>query len=145
MTASPVIALDAMGGDKAPDIVIAGAALAFERYPKSRFIFVGDEKQVKALLEQYPALRAASELRHTSEVIAADLKPSLALRQGRHSSMRMAIDAVAKGEASQNARSAIAQSGGRAYSLNAAVCIHRFPRILHFRDAALQRNALSVG
>jgi len=99
MTANPVIALDAMGGDGAPDIVVAGAALARERHPKCRYIFFGDESRVKALLEKYPELLAVSELRHTADVIAPDLKPSLALRQGRNSSMRLAIDAVAKGDA----------------------------------------------
>lgn len=99
MTDSPVIALDAMGGDRAPEIVVAGASLARVRHPESRFIFFGDEARVKPLLEQDPDLRKASELRHTSDVITADMKPSLALRQGRNSSMRLAIDAVAKGQA----------------------------------------------
>ena len=99
MSANPVIALDAMGGDRAPDIVVSGAALAHERHPKSRYIFFGDEQRVRPLLEKHPALLAVSELRHTTDVIGADLKPSLALRQGRNSSMRLAIDAVAKGDA----------------------------------------------
>jgi len=42
MTYSTVIALDAMGGDKAPEIVVAGAALARERFPKVKFLFYGD-------------------------------------------------------------------------------------------------------
>ncbi len=99
MTTNTVIALDAMGGDRAPGIVIAGAALARERYPNARFIFFGDEQQVKPLLDKYPVLQASSELRHTPDAISADLKPSLALRQGRNSSMRMALNAVAQGEA----------------------------------------------
>lgn len=99
MTESPVIALDAMGGDRAPEIVVSGAALARERHPQSRYIFFGDEARIKPLLEKYPELAKVSELRHTPDTITADMKPSLALRQGRNSSMRLAIDAVAKGEA----------------------------------------------
>lgn len=99
MTSSPVIALDAMGGDRAPEIVVAGASMARERHPKSRYIFFGDERRVKPLLDKYPALHKISELCHAPDVIAADLKPSLALRQGRQSSMRLAIDAVANGRA----------------------------------------------
>ena len=38
---SPVLALDAMGGDHAPTIVIDGAVLARARYPEIKFIFVG--------------------------------------------------------------------------------------------------------
>jgi len=100
MTYSTVIALDAMGGDKAPEIVVAGAALARERFPKVKFLFYGDEAQVKPLLDRQKLLHACSELRHAPEVISADLKPSLALRQGRNSSMRLSINAVAQNEAS---------------------------------------------
>ena len=99
MTASTVIALDAMGGDNAPDIVVDGAALARERHPKTRFVFYGDETRVKTLLDRHAALRSVSELRHTPDTIAPGLKPSLALRQGRNSSMRLALNAVAAGEA----------------------------------------------
>ena len=67
--------------------------------PKIGFLFFGDEARVKPLLDRHPALRKVSELRHAPDVIAADLKPSLALRQGRNSSMRLAINAVAQGEA----------------------------------------------
>jgi glycerol-3-phosphate acyltransferase PlsX len=99
MTVSTVIALDAMGGDRAPDIVVAGAALARERYPKIKFLFFGDEHHVKPLLDRHKDLVASSELHHTSENISADLKPSLALRQGRNSSMRLSLNAVAQGDA----------------------------------------------
>ncbi|MGE3623197.1 MAG: phosphate acyltransferase PlsX [Bdellovibrionales bacterium] len=99
MTNRTVIALDAMGGDRAPDIVVEGAALARERYPDIHFLFVGDEAQVKPLLDRHAVLRGISEFRHTPDTISSDLKPSLALRQGRNSSMRLAINAVAKHEA----------------------------------------------
>jgi glycerol-3-phosphate acyltransferase PlsX len=89
-----------MGGDHAPAIVVEGAALARERYPEIKFIFFGDEAKVAPLISAHPILRLCSELRHTPDKIEADLKPSLALRQGRNSSMRLAINAVAEGEAS---------------------------------------------
>jgi len=95
-----VLALDAMGGDRAPAIVIEGAALARSRHPDLKFIFFGDEAKVAPLLAADPALKACSELRHTPDVISAEMKPSLALRQERNSSMRLAINAVAEGEAS---------------------------------------------
>ena len=100
MTTSTVIALDAMGGDHAPDSVVAGAALARERYPQVKFLFFGDETRVKPLVARHKILQDCSELRHAPDVITSDLKPSLALRQGRNSSMRLAINAVADGEAS---------------------------------------------
>ena len=100
MTANTIIALDAMGGDRAPDVVVAGAALARERYPKIKFLFYGNEHQVKPLIDAHPDLAASCELRHTADIISPDLKPSLALRQGRNSSMRLALNAVSSGEAS---------------------------------------------
>jgi phosphate acyltransferase len=100
MTLRTVIALDAMGGDHAPRSVIAGAALAALRHPHIDYVIFGDEAVVQPLLAEFPALAAISRLQHTPDSVSADIKPSLALRQGRNSSMRLAINAVAKGEAS---------------------------------------------
>ena len=99
MTKRTVIALDAMGGDDAPDMIVAGAALARERYPDISYLFYGDEARVKPLLDRHAELRGCSELHHAPDVIGSAMKPSLASRQGRASSMRLAINAVAKGEA----------------------------------------------
>lgn len=93
------ISVDAMGGDDAPQMVIQGCALALESYPDVKFILFGDEAQVAPLLDSYPALKAKSEIRHTDQAIANDEKPSMALRHGKKSSMRMAIDCVADGDA----------------------------------------------
>lgn len=94
-----VIALDAMGGDDGAAMTIAGAALAQERYPRVSFLIFGDEAIVKPELDRYPELAKITELRHTPDKVPSDMRPSLALRQGRNSSMRLAINAVAKGEA----------------------------------------------
>ncbi len=94
-----VIALDVMGGDHAPGVVIDGAARALRERPGLRFLLFGDAARVEPLLARHPALAQASELRHTDHFVAADVRPSMALRQGRRSSMRLAIDAVKTGEA----------------------------------------------
>jgi glycerol-3-phosphate acyltransferase PlsX len=93
------IALDAMGGDRAPEIVLKGADLALERHPNTRFLLFGAEAQVLPLLAQLPRVAKVASLHHTSETVAADDKPSQALRAGRGTSMRLAIDAVADGRA----------------------------------------------
>ncbi|MBK1841395.1 phosphate acyltransferase PlsX [Azospirillum sp. YIM B02556] len=93
------IALDAMGGDLGPDMVIAGADIARERHPDVRFLLYGDQQRIEPLLSQRPALKAVAEIRHTADFVAGDAKPAVALRAGRQSSMRLAIDAVAAGEA----------------------------------------------
>ena len=93
------IALDAMGGDKAPAMVVAGAALARKQHPDLRFLIYGDETKIGPLLEARPALQEYCSLRHARDVVTNDTKPSQALRGGRQSSMRLSIDAVAQGEA----------------------------------------------
>ncbi len=93
------IAVDAMGGDHAPDMVIEGIAQARTLFPDTKFLIFGDESRVKPLLEQYTELRAASELIHTDDVVSPDMKPSQALRRGRQSSMGLAIQAVKDGAA----------------------------------------------
>ena len=93
MTGSLSIALDAMGGDRAPDMVVRGASIARQRFPNIRFEFFGDEARIRPLLARHSALRKSSNVVHTDKVVAGDDKPSVALRAGRGSSMRMAIDA----------------------------------------------------
>jgi glycerol-3-phosphate acyltransferase PlsX len=93
------IALDAMGGDHAPLIVVDGADLYAKKHKDVAFIFFGDEKKLTPLLQKARYLNKNAIIKHTDEAIAATEKPSSALRSGKKSSMRMAIDAVASGEA----------------------------------------------
>jgi phosphate acyltransferase len=100
MTQKFILALDAMGGDKGPEVVIPGAALALERHPDIEFLLFGDEAQIKPLLAAKPALLAKSQIRHAEITVQMDEKPSQALRRGRHKSgMWLAIEAVRAGEA----------------------------------------------
>ncbi len=92
------LAIDAMGGDAAPEVVLDGLELAAERHPGARFLLLGDEARVGGALARRKRAARACSLRHAPEVISGDLKPTAALRM-RGSSMRMAIDAVAAGEA----------------------------------------------
>ncbi len=94
------IALDAMGGDRGPEIVIPGAALAVQRHPNMKIIFFGDEARIAPLLDQHPKLKSVASIRHSEIAIAMDDKPSQALRRGRNKSgMWHSIEAVHKGEA----------------------------------------------
>lgn len=93
------IALDAMGGDNAPEIVVSGAALARVRFPDVRFLIYGDEKRIAPLLERHARLASCSTIKHTDVAVSAGEKPSVALRQGRKSSMQLAINAVREGQA----------------------------------------------
>lgn len=86
-----------MGGDRAPGVVIDGLAIAAERHPNVRFLVFGDEGLIAPLIAKCK-LGAVCELRHAPDVITGDMKPTAALRV-RNASMRLAIDAVAAGDA----------------------------------------------
>jgi glycerol-3-phosphate acyltransferase PlsX len=92
------LAIDAMGGDHAPASVVDGVAIAAERHPGARFLLVGDEARLAPLLARQKRAAACCTVRHAPDVIAGDCKVAVALRL-RQSSMRLAIDAVASGEA----------------------------------------------
>jgi glycerol-3-phosphate acyltransferase PlsX len=93
-----VLAVDTMGGDAAPDMVIAGLEIAAERLPSAKFLIYGDEVVVAPLLAKTKRLKAQATLHHAADIITGDMKPTIALRL-RDSSMRRAIDAVRAGEA----------------------------------------------
>ena len=94
------IAIDAMGGDKGPSIVLAGADIALVRRPELTFQLFGESAAVEPLLEAYPRLKAVSTFTHCDVTVQMDDKPSQALRKGRwKSSMWRALEAVKKGEA----------------------------------------------
>jgi glycerol-3-phosphate acyltransferase PlsX len=108
------IALDAMGGDHGPAVVVAGADLALARHPGTEFLFFGNTALVAPLVEARPSLKAAAKLVHTDIAVRMEDKPSQALRYGRwKSSMWLAIDAVKKGDAD------VAVSGGNTGALMA--------------------------
>ncbi len=99
MSDSVTIAIDAMGGDRAPAMVLRGADIALQRHPSAHFLLFGNKAELAPILAKLPRLAEAATLHHTDEAVADDAKPSLALRTGRRSSMRLAIDAVADGRA----------------------------------------------
>jgi glycerol-3-phosphate acyltransferase PlsX len=88
-----------MGGDNAPECILKGAEMALLRHPGLKFLLFGDTARLDPLLVGMDALKRASEVIHSETTIAGDAKPSIAVRQGRKSSMRLAIDAVQEGRA----------------------------------------------
>jgi glycerol-3-phosphate acyltransferase PlsX len=94
------IAVDAMGGDVGPPVVIPGTALSLRRHPDTEFLLFGNRATIEPELERLPVLKAASRVIHTDVAVRMEDKPSQALRRGRKtSSMWLAIDAVKRGEA----------------------------------------------
>jgi phosphate acyltransferase len=100
MGAPVTIALDAMGGDHGPSVVIPAAAVALVRHPDMQFLLVGDTAKIEPVLSDHPGLAARARIIHTDVAVAMDAKPSQALRKGRwRSSMWLALEAVRDGRA----------------------------------------------
>ena len=94
MAKNLTIALDCMGGDRAPQIVIEGADIVASKDLKIKFLFFGNEKKITPIVNNCRYLKGRFEIIHTKEFVSSDEKPSIALRKGTKSSMRLAINAV---------------------------------------------------
>jgi len=92
------VALDAMGGDFAPDVTVAGAIEAVSEHD-IEVILVGDRIKLAESLKdkRYPQNKIT--IFHASEVVGMDESPSHALRRKKDSSIRKAVDLVKNGEA----------------------------------------------
>lgn len=94
------IALDAMGGDFAPEVVLVGASIVLQQKYDVRFILFGDGGTLANALKHHPSLHKHTTVVHAGQVVTNFTKPSEALRQAATSGMGLAIKAVAEGQAS---------------------------------------------
>ncbi len=92
------VAVDAMGGDRAPEVPVEGAVLAARRYGIPS-ILVGDEEAVRQQLERLRADRLPVSVRHAGEVVGMQESPLSAARSKPQSSIRVCFDCLIKGEA----------------------------------------------
>src|SRR5258706_8271868 len=91
-----VIALDAMGSDRAPKPEIEGAIHAARSYGV-RVLLIGPETAIRAELDRHPAAaRLPLEIVHASEVITMEDKAVQAVRGKRDSSMRVGLPVVCR-------------------------------------------------
>ncbi|MDY5955441.1 MAG: phosphate acyltransferase PlsX [Kiritimatiellia bacterium] len=96
------IALDAMGGDHAPQEPVHGAVEAAAKMADiDQIILVGSKELIFAELAKYPGAVANPRIRvvHCNESIAMDDKPTAAVRRKKDSSINVCIDLLKKGEA----------------------------------------------
>ncbi|WP_227767811.1 phosphate acyltransferase PlsX [Zhaonella formicivorans] len=91
------IALDAMGGDYAPQEIVAGAIQAAKE-SRLEIVLVGEEQVISRELKKYPSCANIS-VYHASEVIAMDEEPALALRKKKDASIVVATKLVKDGYA----------------------------------------------
>jgi phosphate acyltransferase len=99
MAVSPRIAIDAMGGDIGPAVIVAGMARARRKDRSLSFELFGDEKQIRPELDKHRPLTEAVTVHHTTDSIDASEKPSQAIRRAKTTSMGLAINAVKDGQA----------------------------------------------
>ena len=88
------IAVDAMGGDKAPAQIVKGAVLAVKEYP-CEIVLVGDEEKIREHLNEK---NLPITIRHADEVIKMGEHPADAVRCKKNSSIVVATKMVKDGE-----------------------------------------------
>lgn len=103
-----IIALDAMGGDFGPEVVIPAAAHVLKSHSSLHIILVGDETTLKQCAERHGVAlvqgeadfsKSALSIQHASEVVEMHEEPAIAVRRKKDSSMRVAINLVKQGTA----------------------------------------------
>jgi glycerol-3-phosphate acyltransferase PlsX len=94
------IALDAMGGDKAPGVIIDGAIEATrEAGDDLRILLVGRREEVEPVLAQRGVVSDRLDLIDARDVVAMDEQPSVTLRKKRDSSIAIGLRMQHNGEA----------------------------------------------
>lgn len=89
------IAVDAMGGDHAPQAVVEGVNQALATFPDIEIHLYGDEAKIK----QYLTATERVSIVHTTEKINSDDEPVKAIRRKKEASMVLATKAVKDGQA----------------------------------------------
>ncbi|WP_100657190.1 phosphate acyltransferase PlsX [Alteromonas flava] len=94
------IALDIMGGDHGPPVILAAAIRAITQHPQCHFILCGDESIIKPKLSALTNDELARvTVQHCDQIVAMDEKPTQALRAKKQSSMRRILECVESGQA----------------------------------------------
>ena len=97
---TPTVALDAMGGDHGPGVVVPAALSVLEDADRVELVLVGNHDAiVHEFRRRGMTPPAGLSIRHASQQVTMDESPSQALRAKKDSSMRIAIDLVRQGMA----------------------------------------------
>ncbi|HAL92112.1 MAG TPA: phosphate acyltransferase PlsX [Verrucomicrobia bacterium] len=94
------IAVDAMGGDFAPQAIVEGALLAVKECADIDCLYlVGNEPAIQAEIARCGGNPGRVEIRHASEVIGMGESPASSVRRKKDSSINRAMDLVKNGQA----------------------------------------------
>ena len=94
------IALDAMGGDFGPQVVVPAAISTLNKHEDLRLILVGDQAKIEQQLSSTSNTNHQRiKIHHTTQVVEMNEPPAQALRSKKDSSMRVAINLVKDDEA----------------------------------------------
>ena len=92
------VALDAMGGDRGPEVNVEGAVTAARQHGAT-VILVGVEDELQRYLRPHDTRGLPLTVRHAPEVVEMGESPMAALRRKKHSSIRIGLELVKRGEA----------------------------------------------
>ena len=92
------LAVDAMGGDNAPEEIVKGAVMAARKFP-CEIILVGDETKIKDVLKTQGDIKNLPiTIKHATEIIEMREHPADAVRNKKDSSIVVATKMVKDGE-----------------------------------------------
>jgi len=115
------VALDAMGGDHGPAVLVEGAVEAAREFGTA-IVLVGDEEVLGAELDRQDGTSLPIEIHHASQVVGMDESPAESLRRKKDSTIKVAFDLVKRGAAS-----AVVSAGNSGATLaTALVTLGRF-------------------
>lgn len=93
------VAVDAMGGDKAPHEIVKGAILAAQLFQNDEIVLVGDEKSIQDELNSHGNPPKNIMIYHAPQVVGMEDPATYSIRQKTNSSITRSVELVAKGEA----------------------------------------------
>ncbi len=97
---SALIAIDAMGGDFGPHLIVPACIASLVEFPSLHLVLVGQAPVLEELIALHPGGdRARLQVEHASEVIGMDERPTHALRGKPDASMRLMLELVRSGRA----------------------------------------------
>lgn len=116
------VAIDAMGGDNAPEAIVRGVVSAAKELDLEEVILVGDQQRVEDELGKYRREGAKVSIVHAPQVVEMDESPSRALRAKRNSSISVAVDLMKNGKSD-----AVVTAGNSGAAM--AVCMWKLKRL----------------